>query len=197
MKRLLILPALLLAGTAIADSEPEVRVNSIDMAAAAPEETVEADGTTKERQDPSNLNSSRSNTSSRAQDYNSSRSNTTALREQDEKFERADNAGTRARDYNSSRSNISTLREQDEAFDRPAKPGTRAQDYNSSRSNTTALREDVSGRKDKLDRRLDPDDDGDRVDDTVCRNGVDDDCDSAIDAAPANHNTTRSNRTSP
>jgi hypothetical protein len=197
MKKRLILPALLLAGTAIADSKPEVPVDRLDTAGTAPEEIIEADAAATERRDPPKRNSSHSNTSSRAQDYNSSRSNTTALREQDEKFERADNAGTRARDYNSSRSNISTLREEDDKFDRPANTGTRAQDYNSSRSNTTALREDVSDRKDKLDRRLDPDDDGDGVDDTVCRNGVDDDCDSAIDAAPANHNTTRSNRTSP
>lgn len=32
--------------------------------------------------------------------------------------------------------------------------------------------------------------------DVVCGNGVDDDCDSVRVAPPANHNTTRSNRTS-
>ena len=47
---------------------------------------------------------------------------------------------------------------------------TRAQDYNSSRSNTTTAIE------------LDDDSDGDSIlTDNVCRNGVDDDCDSATD----------------
>ena len=164
MKTFLMLFAVLLAGTAIAEPEPEVRVNRIDAAVAASEETVDA---AIERRDPSNLNSSRSNTSGKSQDYNSSRSN------------------------------ISTLREQDENIDRRANAGTKAQDYNSSRSNTTMLREDVTSLSEKLDRRLDTDDDGDGVDASVCRNGVDDDCDSPVDAAPANHNTTRSNRTSP
>ena len=67
-------------------------------------------------------------------------------------------------------------------------PKSRAQDYNSSRSNTTALREDKQG---DLDRDGNPDV-------SVCRDGVDDDCDDAEErAAPANHNTTRSNRLAP
>ena len=80
---------------------------------------------------------------------------------------------------------------------------TRAQDYNSSRSNTTAA---VGDRADDLGKetrctigRLDCDDDGDSVPtDERCDNGVDDDCDSVDEkTAPANHNTTRSNRTQP
>jgi hypothetical protein len=67
-----------------------------------------------------------------------------------------------------------------------ASGSTRAQDYNSSRSNTTSLREDNAG---DLDR------DG-RVDVVTCGNGKDNDCDDTDRAAsPANHNTTRSNRT--
>jgi hypothetical protein len=80
---------------------------------------------------------------------------------------------------------------------------TRAQDYNSSRSNTTSA---VGDRADDLGKetrcsvgRLDCDDDGDSVPtDERCGNGVDDDCDSVDErAAPANHNTTRSNRIQP
>jgi hypothetical protein len=155
MKVLLILPALLLAGTAVAESELKVRVNRIDMAVTAPDETGDTEAAATERQDATNLNSSRSNTSSKAQDYNSSRSNTTALRQQEGNFEGSVHSGGKAQDYNSSRSN-----------------------------NSSSV-------------ALDPDDDGDSVDDSVCRNGVDDDCDSPVDEAPANHNTTRSNRTSP
>ena len=96
---------------------------------------------------------------------------------------------------------------------------TRAQDYNSSRSNTTSLRGGPRDRASGLPTgkrqhaadggglgketrcsmgRLDCDDDGDSIPvDDACRNGVDDDCDGVVDEAPANHNTTRSNRTQP
>lgn len=63
---------------------------------------------------------------------------------------------------------------------RKATARTRAQDYNSSRSNKT--------------HSLDTDDDGDSIPTESCGNGVDDDCDGAVDERPANHNTTRSNR---
>lgn len=64
----------------------------------------------------------------------------------------------------------------------------RAQDYNSSRSNTTAAREKPEG---------DLDGDG-RPDVVACRDGVDEDCDDGdVEAVPANHNTTRSNRLTP
>lgn len=66
---------------------------------------------------------------------------------------------------------------------------SRAQDYNSSRSNNSSTARD--------DRPGDLDRDG-RPDVAVCRDGVDQDCDDAEErAAPANHNTTRSNRISP
>lgn len=76
---------------------------------------------------------------------------------------------------------------------------TRAQDYNSSRSNTTARSADYNSVRSNKTHTVDPDDDGDGVDTAVCGNGVDDDCDGPVDAervAPANHNTTRSNKTS-
>jgi hypothetical protein len=50
--------------------------------------------------------------------------------------------------------------------------------YNSSRSNRTLAQ--------------DTDDEGDSVETKRCENGVDDDCDGPRDAAPANHNSTRS-----
>jgi len=108
--------------------------------------------------------------SARPQDYNSSRSN---------------NESTRAAsgiDYNSSRSN----NESDRSVISDG-------DYNSSRSNNDGIAMPVGGND------LDLDSDGDSIDEAVCGNGVDDDCDSPVDAermAPANHNTTRSNRTS-
>ncbi len=69
----------------------------------------------------------------------------------------------------------------DATEEKESAPATRAQDYNSSRSNTTSVA------------ALDDDDDGDSVPtDDVCENGVDNDCDSPRDTAPANHNTTRS-----
>lgn len=142
MKTVLFVTSLLVAGTALAADEVEVRVNRIEMAVAASDEP---DGTTgKDQSGPS---------------------------------------GTRAQDYNSSRSNTTSLRAQDQRSDRPAGSRGKAQDYNSSRSNNSS--------------RIDTDSDGDSVDDAVCAKGVDDDCDSATDEAPANHNTTRSNRTSP
>jgi hypothetical protein len=67
-----------------------------------------------------------------------------------------------------------------------ASGGTRAQDYNSSRSNNSSARADTAG---------DLDQDG-RPDVVTCRNGADNDCDDTRrSASPANHNTTRSNRT--
>ena len=92
----------------------------------------------------------------------------------------------------------------DDADSGPSDPQTRAQDYNSSRSNvTTAVgdRADDLGKENRCSMgRLDCDDDGDSVPTSEdCGNNADDDCDSAIDekAAPANHNTTRSNRIQP
>ena len=108
MKALVLIVAALLAGTAVAESELEVRVNRIDMAVTAPEPT------------------------------------------------------------------------EDEAKTTDANPGTKAQDYNSSRSNTT------SG--------IDVDSDDDGIDEQVCSDSVDEDCDAPRKTAPANHNTTRSNR---
>ena len=75
-----------------------------------------------------------------------------------------------------------------DAREKADKPKSRAQDYNSSRSNNS------SALHDKVD---DTDGDG-RPDVVTCRAGADDDCDDAdAKVAPANHNTTRSNRLAP
>jgi hypothetical protein len=75
-----------------------------------------------------------------------------------------------------------------DAKEKANKTKGRAQDYNSSRSNNS------SALQDKVD---DVDGDG-RPDVVTCRAGADDDCDDADkNAAPANHNTTRSNRLAP
>ena len=115
-------------------------------------------------------------------------------------------SATRAQDYNSSRSNTTSLRQSDDPVLRkrpgrttakteavqPSRPPSRAvsaQDYNSSRSNIGA-----AGPVDN-----DEDSDSDLMYDGCERtvgDGVDDDCDGVRGtAAPANHNTTRSNRT--
>jgi hypothetical protein len=90
---------------------------------------------------------------------------------------------SRAKDYNSSRSNTSSRMQNKDGAD-----------YNSSRSNKTHI--------------VDPDSDGDSIPTKRCENGKDDDCNAAtpiargslekvrVRQAPANHNTTRSNRTS-
>ena len=116
-------------------------------------------------------------------------------------------SATRAQDYNSSRSNTTSARKGDvdkrakklkpkprlsSAASKPGSPNsgaTRAQDYNSSRSNTTSAIE------------LDTDSDGDSIDARTCKpgNNIDNDCDDrsapVAPLTPANHNTTRSNRT--
>lgn len=80
---------------------------------------------------------------------------------------------------------------------------TRAQDYNSSRSNISTAAGGPRGDLGKENRcsigRLDCDDDGDSIPTKErCGNGIDNDCDSIDEkSAPANHNTTRSNRTQP
>lgn len=84
---------------------------------------------------------------------------------------------------------------------RKATARTRAQDYNSSRSNKesrAALAEggDYNSSRSNKTHALDTDDDDDSIPTETCANGVDDDCDGAVDESPANHNTTRSNRTS-
>ena len=81
--------------------------------------------------------------------------------------------------------------------------GIKAQDYNSSRSNSESVTAPVNGadynssRSNKT-HSIDTDDDSDSDDmyTDPCRDGVDQDCDAPRAAAPANHNTTRSNRTS-
>jgi len=62
---------------------------------------------------------------------------------------------------------------------------SRAQDYNSSRSNIRARSRSHAQQGDL---------DGDGRQDAACRDGVDNDCDGVASAAPANHNSTRSNR---
>lgn len=109
-----------------------------------------------------------------AQDYNSSRSN--------------NESRAQAQDYNSSRSNNESRAQVDGDYNSSRSNNINAvdsggADYNSSRSNKTHTL------------KLDPDSDGDSID-VVCENGVDDDCDGVRAAPPANHNTTRSNKTS-
>lgn len=111
---------------------------------------------------------------------------------QDPAMDADDVPASNAQDYNSSRSNNESTR---------AASGI---DYNSSRSNNESsipLGDGVGNNPVRSNRThaLDPDSDGDSVDEAVCGNGVDQDCDGPVDTAravPANHNSTRSNRTS-
>ena len=77
---------------------------------------------------------------------------------------------------------VTAPEEGDDAKSSDQGKSTKAQDYNSSRSNNTNGEAPVD----------DVDSDDDSIDEDTC-NGVDDDCDGVTDA-PANHNTTRSNR---
>jgi hypothetical protein len=120
--------------------------------------------------------------STRAQDYNSSRSNTTSLREDkagdldrdgrvdvvtcgNGKDNDCDDTGRPATpgDYNGTRSNRSgaTGTRSHNASRSNRSSGTRAQDYNSSRSNNSSA-------------RLDPDSDGDSLDEVRCSMASDD-----------------------
>lgn len=202
MRIILLVAAMSLAGTALAENELEVKVNRIDMAVTAPDDSdddsdsdMTMDGAQKQATGHNVTRSNRTSLRSTGNgaDYNSSRSNKThapAARS-------GSSPGTRAapaQDYNSSRSNNSGLAAPAPDGSHNASRSNRsrlstaspAQDYNSSRSNNgsagLALHDD--------------DDDGDGVE--TCRNGVDDDCDDTdVAASPANHNTTRSNRISP
>ena len=108
----------------------------------------------------------------------------------------ADAQATRAQDYNSSRSNITTAKEKvdDQSCNRRNSPSAnRAQDYNSSRSNNESsgvrATDYNSSRSNNVNGIASPAGGG------ATGGGQDNDCDGAARAAPANHNTTRSNKT--
>ena len=122
----------------------------------------------------------------------------------DEEIEAGPNRGTLAQDYNSSRSNNESRAQSQDYNSSRSNNESRASvdgDYNSSRSNNINAADSGGGdynssRSSKTHTsKLDPDSDGDSID-ADCGNGVDDDCDGIAVAPPANHNTTRSNRTS-
>jgi hypothetical protein len=200
MRYLILVASLVLAGTTLADEKPKSLIKPIDKSSpvlmeAAPSdessEALHAEGvvhrdvaarsadvtdfgmsrTTEDRAPAFNQNTSRSNNGRLAApaegaDYNSSRSNKTHAPASSGDGGSSSSGGTRAQDYNSSRSNISTSREGDAA--------------------------DLDG-------------DG-QPDLAVCsKKGYDHYCaksdmnataadPAVIDASPANHNTTRSNR---
>ena len=116
--------------------------------------------------------------------------------------EKANRTKTRAQDYNSSRSNTTSLRGSPESDATDSGMGRSTERNKGQQGDMVSGDKRQSGDLGKETRcsmgRLDCDDDGDSIPTRdTCGNGADDDCDSAIDAAPANHNTTRSNRTQP
>jgi len=175
MRYLILLASLALAASALAEEKPKNVARELDksspqlMSANTPSDSTEA----------SDAKEKHNKTKGRAQDYNSSRSNnSSAAAPHEGDVVHRDIAARKAEasDFGMSRATEAS------------EGKVRAQDYNSSRSNTTAVREDSQG---DLDR------DG-RVDLVTCRDGVDQDCDDDdVDASPANHNTTRSNRLAP
>ncbi len=96
MKVLTTILAFIMTGAAFAETEIEVRVNRIDMAEVAPDESDD----------------------SKATDYNSSRSNKNANKlAVDADSDDSETNGTRATDYNSSRSNKADSIVSDEGSD--------------------------------------------------------------------------------
>lgn len=168
MKTLTLVATLLLAGVAFAEGQLEVRVNRIDMAVTAPDETEDTAGT-------------------KAQDYNSSRSNRRGAMDKGDDGNgaktRIGGGGTTAEDNwetpaTRTQPNHNTTRRSSSA----TAPRTRVQDHNSTRSNESRV-SDSGGIKD-----------GAEDSNKRCRaNGVDDDC-NAKEAPATDHNTTRSNR---
>jgi hypothetical protein len=206
MRVLVLIVSLALAAGAMADDKkpkPKSTVKQLDK--SSPMLMSGDSGNPDDSATAADAREKANRTKTRAQDYNSSRSNTTSLRggpESDasdsgmgrssernkgQQGDRASGGKRQGGDYNGTRSNRSAA----------------GRDYNSSRSNTSTAMPDRSDRDlGKENRctigRLDCDDDGDAIPATrTCGNGADDDCDSAVDEAPANHNTTRSNRTQP
>lgn len=121
MKALTLLSALLRSGLAVAEGQQDIRVNRIDLAIAAPDES--GDGSDDETTD------------NKATDYNASRSNKNG--EASMPSESA--GGSRAQDYNPSRSNningaVDGGGPGDADSDATSKV-VEATDYNSSRSN--------------------------------------------------------------
>ena len=189
MRSVVLIVCLALAAGAMAEEKPKPRsvVKQIDKSSPALAATDDSGDATESTDAKEKANKTR------AQDYNSSRSNTTSL---------AGNPETDASDFGMSRASQRNKGQRgDEASD--GQRQSRAQDYNSSRSNISTVAGDARGDLGKENRcsigRLDCDDDGDSVPTKErCGNGIDNDCDSADEkSAPANHNTTRSNRTQP
>ncbi len=184
MRLLVLIVSLTLAAGAMAEEKPKPKstVKQLDKSSPMLAPT-----------DSGNDDSGQADNPTRAQDYNSSRSNTTTLREGPELD--GDNAGKGDKGRAAERS-----KGQQGDIASSGKRRAGAQDYNSSRSNiSTAVGGDLGKENRCSIGTLDCDDDGDSVPTNErCGNGVDDDCDSAVEgAAPANHNTTRSNRTQP
>jgi hypothetical protein len=191
MRSVVLIVCLVLAAGAMAEEKPKPRtvVKPVDKSSPVLAAT-DSSGDTAEAAD---AKEKANKTKTRAQDYNSSRSNTTSL---------AGNPESDASDFGMSRAAKRNKGQRgDEASS--GQRQSRAQDYNSSRSNISTVAGDARGELGKENRcsigRLDCDDDGDSVpSNQSCGNGVDNDCDSVDErSAPANHNTTRSNRTQP
>ena len=194
MRLLVLVISLALAAGAMAEGKPKPKSTAKQLDKATPILATTADdgdadnaGDTSEAAD---AKEKANKTKTRAQDYNSSRSNTTALKGGPES-----DTGNLGR----SRSAERNKGQQGDIASEGKRRG-KAQDYNSSRSNiSTAVGNDLGKENRCSIGTLDCDDDGDSVPaNERCGNGVDDDCDSIDEKdAPANHNTTRSNRTQP
>ena len=194
MRSVVLFVCLALAAGAMAEEKPKPRtvIKQIDKSSPVLAAT-DSSGDAAEAVD---AKEKANKTKTRAQDYNSSRSNTTTAvgkPEMDKDKVGKDHADKRNKGQRG-----------DEASGGKREGESRAQDYNSSRSNTSsAMTVDPDRELGKENRcsigRLDCDDDGDSVPGTEsCGNGIDNDCDSVDERdAPANHNTTRSNRTQP
>ncbi len=184
MKTLALVATLLLAGVAFAEGQLEVRVNRIDMAVTAPDETEDTAGT-------------------KAQDYNSSRSNRQGAMDKDDDGNGAktQTGGITAEDdwatpTTRTPPNHSTTRQSSSA----TAPGVRAQDRNSTRSNRQGAMDkgdDGSGAKTRTG-GITAEDDWETPatrtppnhDDTTRRSSSA----TALRESAQDHNTTRSNR---
>lgn len=179
MRTLVLIVCLALAAGAMAEEKPKPRtvVKQVDKSSPALASTDDSADAAEAMDAKEKANK----TKTRAQDYNSSRSNTTMVAGEPE-TDKADLGKGSSDERNKGQRG-------DEASGGKRKGGNKkagARDYNSSRSNISTVAGDPDRDLDKESRcsvgRLDCDDDGDSAD---------------TREAPANHNTTRSNRTQP